>query len=174
MNNCHLHTEAKNVCVNYVSKKYAEEYINLINLWRILSLYSSVLYAITRWFSSLTAVLLNIVFVWLDVIWLIFPDFHSLGQKLCQHTTKLYEAANILGTEVCKEQMPPCKPWHPGTPHILKNYVCAQWKYCICQEHLSRKWKYITGSRTCLKDWFTPHKNPFVHWHILHRGSCWG
>jgi len=68
----------------------------LINLSRILSLYFSILYGITWWFSSLTAILLNIVFVWLGVIWLILPVFDELGRKLCQHTTKLHEVANIL------------------------------------------------------------------------------
>jgi len=112
----------------------------------MLSLYSSILYGTTWWFSSLTAVLLNIVFVWLGVIWLILPVFDRLGHKLCQHTTILCEVANV-----CKEQMPPCEPWHAGTPHVLKNYVCAHWNYCICQKHLSRKWKYITGIQNMLK-----------------------
>jgi Ca2+-dependent lipid-binding protein len=49
-------------------KKHAEKYKSLINLSRILSLYSSILCVTTRWFSSLTAVLLNAVFVWLGVI----------------------------------------------------------------------------------------------------------
>jgi len=110
LNNFHLHTEAKNVFVNYVSKKHAEEYINLVNLSKILSLYSSLLYGITWWFSSLTAVPLNIVFVWRGVICLILPVSHRLGQKLCQHTTKLHEVTNVQRIKVCKEQMPPCKP----------------------------------------------------------------
>ena len=40
-------------------------------------------------FSPPNAVLVNIVFIWLGFIWLILPVFNRLGQKLCQHTTKL-------------------------------------------------------------------------------------
>jgi hypothetical protein len=54
---------AKSVFVYYVSKKHAKEYTCLMDASRILSLYPSMSYIVTLWFSSPTVIIFNIILV---------------------------------------------------------------------------------------------------------------